>query len=100
MKFTKYKDVLHSQSVSLKWFEALHDWNDEIADAAPCDRPVKVIQGTKDTTVLFKYNLKFIKSKFPDVDVTMIDDGRHELFNESKELRDKSLVRVIEYLEE
>ncbi len=100
LEFNKHKDVLHCQKVSLKWVKSLHDWNDKMETVEPNDRSIAVIQGTKDTTVSYKYNLKFIKRKFPNVAVTMIEDGRHELFNESKELRQKSLDCAIEYLEE
>ncbi len=100
LEFNKYKDVLHCQKVSLKWVKAMYDWNDKMETVKADDRSVAVIQGTKDTTVSYKYNLKFIKSKFPNVTVMMIEDGRHELFNESKELRQKSLDCVTEYLDE
>ena len=98
LKFNRHKDVLHAQNVSLKWVKALHEWNDEIADAETSDKPVRIIQGSKDTTVSYKYNLSFIRDKFDDVQVTMIDGGRHELFNEGKELRDKVMASVINYL--
>ena len=100
LAFNKYKDVLHCEKVSLKWVKAMYDWNDKVEAVEADDRSIAVIQGTKDTTVSYRYNLKFIKRKFPDVTVMMIEDGRHELFNESKELRQKSLDCVTEYLEE
>ncbi|MCD6393635.1 MAG: alpha/beta hydrolase [Planctomycetes bacterium] len=99
LKFNKYKDVLHCQKVSLKWVKALYDWNDKVEAIEPDDRSIAVIQGTKDTTVSYRYNLKFIKSKFPNAAVTMIADGRHELFNESKELRRIVLDGIVGHLE-
>ncbi len=100
LEFNKYKDVLHCQKVSLKWVKALYDWNDKMETVEADDRSIAMIQGKKDTTVSYKYNLKFIKSKFPNVTVTMVEDGRHELFNEGKQLRQKSLDCATEYLEE
>ena len=99
LEFNKYKDVLHCQKVSLKWVKALYDWNDKVEALDPNDRSIAVIQGTKDTTVSYKYNLKFVKSKFPNVTVMMVENGRHELFNESKELRQKVLDGTVGYLE-
>ena len=99
LEFNKYKDVLHCQKVSLKWVKALYDWNDKIKTVEPNDRSIAVIQGTKDTTVSYKYNMKFVKSKFPNVAITMIADSRHELFNESKELRQIVLERTVGHLE-
>lgn len=100
LRFNKYDDVLHCQKVPLSWVKALHEWNDKVKDIAGSDKPVRIIQGDKDTTVSYKYNLRFIKSKFPDTHVTMIDGGRHELFNEGKQLRDKVMAATIKYLEQ
>ncbi len=100
LRFNKKGDVLHCQKVPLKWVKALHEWNDKVNDAAASDKPVRIIQGDKDTTVSYKYNLRFIKGKFTDTDVTMIKGGRHELFNESKQLRTEVMAGTIKYLEE
>ena len=99
LEFNRSKDVLHCQKVSLKWVKALHDWNDKMETVECDERSIAVIQGTKDTTVSYKYNLKFIKSKFPNVAVMMVENGRHELFNESQELRQKVLDGTVGYLE-
>jgi len=99
LEFNKYKDVLHCRTVSLKWVKALYDWNDRMETVEPDDRSIAVIQGAKDTTVSYRYNLKFIKRKFPNVTVMMIEDGRHEVFNESKGLRQIVLDGTVGYLE-
>lgn len=98
VRFNRRDDVLHCRDVSLKWVMALHAWNDRMADREVCDRPVKVIQGTKDTTVSYKYNLQFIRGKFPAAEVTMIEGGRHELFNEAEGLRREVLDATMAYL--
>ncbi|MBE0534304.1 MAG: alpha/beta hydrolase [Phycisphaerae bacterium] len=98
LKFNKYSDMLHCRNVSLRWLLALYEWNDRMADRGPSACGVKVIQGTKDTTVSFKYNLAFIRRKFPAADVTLIEGGRHELFNEAEGLREKVLDAVVAYL--
>ncbi len=59
----------------------------------------RYIQGRDDTTVAWKYNIKFIKTKFSDVDVRMINKGRHELFNEAEEMRNEVFSRIGSYLE-
>jgi len=99
LEFNRYRDVLHCQKVSLRWVKALYDWNDRIETVAGSERPVAVIQGTKDTTVSYKYNLKFIKSKFPNAAVMMVEGGRHELFNEAAGLRQQVLDGTVGYLE-
>ncbi len=59
-----------------------------------------IIQGTSDTTVAWRYNIKFIGKKFGDVKVEMIKNVRHELFNESPELRKKIFSKISSYLEQ
>jgi len=98
LDFIKNKDPLQSRELTLKWVRALHNWNEKIADAAVSNKSIKVIQGTSDMTVDWKFNIEFIESKFSDADVTLIETGRHELFNESTEIRSKVMTQIITYL--
>lgn len=98
IKFNRRQDVLHCREVSLRWMMALHAWNERMAKHEPCGHPVKVIQGTKNTTVAYKYNIQFIRRMFPAADVTMIEGGRHELFNEAAALRQEVLDVTVAYL--
>ena len=97
-EFNRKSDYLHATDVPLKWVKALFDWNDRVESLEPCKKPVFVIQGSKDSTVDWKYNIKFINKKFADVETAMIDGARHELFNESAELRNEVFQKIIEYL--
>lgn len=81
--FNRTQDRLHCQSISLRWVKALFEWNDTLASANPCPRPVLVIQGDKDRTVDWRYNLKLIGKKCPDTRIEIIRGARHELFNEA-----------------
>jgi len=87
-------DPLQGRTVPLKWVRALHQWNERIADYPTCDAQVKVIQGTGDTTVDWKFNTGFIKNKFSLVDMSFIENCRHELFNESANLRKKVFSQI------
>ncbi len=98
LKFNRNSDFLHCRAVPLKWVKAVHEWDDTLKDKKPANRPILVIQGDKDSTVDFKYNLEFIKKKLPLTSVTVINGARHELFNESDELRNRTIERVVEYL--
>lgn len=99
LKFVKYNDPLQARKFSLKWVEAVFRWNDKVTNAKSIARPVKVIQGTSDNIVVWKYNLKFIQSKFSDTEIKFIEKGRHELFNESAEIREMVFSQVQDYLE-
>ena len=98
LAFIKNKDPLQSRQLTLKWVRALRSWNERIASLPVSNKSVKVIQGTSDTVVDWKFNIEFIESKFSDVDVTLIEAGRHELFNESMEIRSKVMTQITTYL--
>jgi alpha-beta hydrolase superfamily lysophospholipase len=80
-------DPLQAKQVPTKWFSALVEWNKRIVETAPSTLPVMVIQGTADTTVDWKYNMEFIKEKFPRADILMIEAGGHQLINETLPMR-------------
>ncbi len=96
--FNKTQDYLHAKHLSLKWVKALFDWNAKIETMPACGREVLVIQGDKDGTVDWKYNLKLIDEKFPHATVQMIAGANHELFNEAMVYKKQALNRVGEYL--
>jgi len=58
-----------------------------------------ILQGDRDTTVDWRYNVRLLREKFPSANVEMIPGARHELLNEAAELRDKVIEKIIGYLE-
>jgi alpha-beta hydrolase superfamily lysophospholipase len=100
LEFNRTKDILHVQEVPLGWVKALYEWNDKIVNLPRRDRAVLVIQGTNDTTVDWRYNIKFIPSKLSNVKVSLIEKGRHELFNESLNIRSNVFLQIGDYLAE
>ncbi|MBU1260612.1 MAG: alpha/beta hydrolase [Planctomycetes bacterium] len=94
LKFVKHKDPLQAKNLSLSWTGAMFKWNREIADAQVSDRPVMVIQGTCENIVSWRYNLKFIQSKFSNTQIKLVENVRHELFNESAEIREKVFSQI------
>jgi alpha-beta hydrolase superfamily lysophospholipase len=99
LRFVKHKDPLQARKISLNWVNAMFKWNQKIADAPIIDRQVYVIQGTNDNIVSWKYNLKFIQSKFSNTQIKLVEKGRHELFNESTEIRTMVFSQIKDYLE-
>jgi len=92
------KDPLQVQMVPLKWVKALYEWNDKVATCGGCGKAVKIIQGTSDTTVAWKFNIKFIQRNFGEVQVTLLENGRHSLLNESADIRRQVFLQVSSYL--
>lgn len=89
--FNKTQDYLHCQHLSLKWVKALFEWNDKFETMSDSDRNVLIIQGDKDVTVDWKYNLDVLRKKVPNAEIKMIPGANHELFNEAPEYRRQAL---------
>lgn len=100
LDFVKNKDPLHTRKIPLKWVRALHKWNEKIEGLSGSSKAVKVFQGTEDSTVDWKFNVGFIRKKFSNADITMIENARHELFNESVDIRTQVFSQINSYLEE
>ena len=99
LDFVKNEDTLHSRELPLKWVCALHSWNEKIAGLDSCDRAVMVLQGAADKTVDWRYNVKFLKDKFTLIKINMVENARHELLNESVEIREDVFFQITHYLE-
>lgn len=95
LKFVK-EDPLQYNKIPLAWFKSLMAWNKNIKQYLKSEETLLVIQGDKDKTVDWKYNLDFIQEKFPHCKVRMVSGGNHQLFNEEQELLQKTL----EYIDE
>ena len=97
LSFNRHSDYLHCRYVSLDWVKALYDWNTRLAAATPCDKDVFILQGDRDTTVDWRYNLGLLREKLPAANVQMIKGARHELFNETPALREECMAKIIHY---
>ncbi|MHC4552052.1 MAG: alpha/beta hydrolase [Planctomycetota bacterium] len=97
--FNKTQDYLHAKHLSLRWVKALFDWNDKLQHAPGSDKEILVIQGDKDGTVDWQYNLGLIAEKFPNTKVKQIPGANHELFNEAPQYKQKALDYVTQYLQ-
>lgn len=98
LEFVKTKDPLLTTRVPLKWPRAFYAWNDRILSAQPCDRAIKLIQGIGDTTVDWRFNIKFLESKFSDVEVSLIKHCGHEMFNEAVDIRNEVFSQISNWL--
>jgi alpha-beta hydrolase superfamily lysophospholipase len=97
LAFNKTQDTLHCTSLSLRWVKALFDWNEKIERMAPCPRPILILQGDRDTTVDWRYNIRLLRDKFPAGRVERIHGARHELFNEAIEYRRQAMDLIGDY---
>lgn len=98
--FNKTQDYLHAKYLSLHWVKALFDWNDKLRTLSSSDREILILQGDKDSTVDWPYNLGLLREKFPHAKIEMFHKARHELFNESPKYRPKVLESIKQYLKQ
>lgn len=98
LNFVKHIDELQYKELPLKWFNSLSKWNDEIENKPSKDIDLLIIQGDRDSTVDWNYNLNFLKKKFPRSSVVIIEDGEHQLYNEKTRLRDLTFYEIANYI--
>ena len=61
----RMKDPLQHDEVSLRWYYSLLTWNNRIREYDPCGDKIYIVQGTKDATVEWQFNLNFIRWVLP-----------------------------------
>jgi alpha-beta hydrolase superfamily lysophospholipase len=98
LSFIRNEDPLQYRGIPLQWYDALIEWNEEIADLQKSDQQILILQGRSDKIVDFDYNLKFINEKFPNSSTIFIDNAKHQLFNETPKLRMMVFSEIIKYL--
>ncbi|GGM39910.1 alpha/beta hydrolase [Paraliobacillus quinghaiensis] len=91
-------DPLQTTEIPLNWVKALIAWNKKINNYGSTKLPTFLIQGNQDKTVDWKYNLDLIQDKFENLQSVQIDNGRHELFNESEPIRKIVFKEIQEFL--
>ncbi|WP_163538474.1 alpha/beta hydrolase [Gracilibacillus sp. YIM 98692] len=92
------KDPLQPKAIPTEWLSSLIHWNKEIHTYPTSNKETLLIQGTKDKTVEWKYNLNFVEEKFTKLHVSMIKNGRHQLFNEKLDIRNQVLQQIVRFL--
>ncbi|WP_117168697.1 alpha/beta hydrolase [Paraliobacillus sediminis] len=92
-------DPLQSTNVPLEWVNALMNWNKKIQQYHSSKKFIYLIQGNRDKTVDWKYNVQFLQRKFHNIQIAQIDQGRHELFNEAEPIRRIVFEHILTYLE-
>jgi alpha-beta hydrolase superfamily lysophospholipase len=88
-------DPLQCERLPSSWVTALGRWNRALAARSPCQRPLVVYQGDRDTTVDWKHNIPLLRRLFPKADVHMVEGGQHQLMNEAPELREQVIQDVL-----
>jgi alpha-beta hydrolase superfamily lysophospholipase len=93
-------DPLQARRVPLGWVEQLKIWNRRVAALPPTPHAIWVLQGTRDTTLDWKYNVRRLRKLFPKgCTVSLWPGGGHQLMNEAEPMRSQVLQTIREILD-
>ena len=82
-------DPLQLTHIPLSWLQAARVWYEELSiNRQKSTQDILIIQGMKDQTVDWKYNLPFINNIFPNSEIILIDNGKHQLINEEENIKE------------
>ncbi|MBC7752236.1 MAG: alpha/beta hydrolase [Candidatus Saccharibacteria bacterium] len=87
LRFVRLEDPLQSRKMAMSWILALSRWMPYM-EGLPASRfPVWLVQGERDQTVDWRYNIGYVKRKFRLKVTLLLEDASHQLINECKEIR-------------
>lgn len=87
LDFLWHNDPLQAGELGVDWIGAAKDWDVFIRSQDSSKVAINIVQGNNDNSVLWQYNLAFLRKKFPEQQLRIIDTGRHHLVNEIESLR-------------
>ncbi|MBN2384287.1 alpha/beta hydrolase [bacterium] len=96
--FVRHDDPLQVRQVKTAWLEAMLRWFFELDRKKSCSCPLLVVQGSRDRTVDWRYNLPFIVRKCPAAHQIIIPRASHELLNENPQFRRPALSAIVGFL--
>lgn len=89
LDFLENQDPLQPHRLPASWVTAFKKWLPGFEAAPRCGLSPVVIQGDRDETVDAEYDLRVIRDKFDEPDVYWLAGARHQLANESIDLRQR-----------
>lgn len=100
--FAKFvaQDPLQTLYCSQRWLHAAKQWLDRFLSFSEQDGQLVFIQGTWDTTVDWKFNLRELKKRAPQLRAHTIKKGYHNLSNEREPYRSQCFSLLTNELEQ
>jgi lysophospholipase len=84
-------DPLEGKTAPANWLSAMNAWNKRLEHYPLFQTPVCIIQGEKDNAVDWRYNMPALKRRFKPMPIHYIDNGGHQLMNESEPVKSQVL---------
>jgi alpha-beta hydrolase superfamily lysophospholipase len=97
LSFTK-TDPLQEKVLPVSWLHALSKWFKDESDEVREDLSFLMIQGQKDQTVNATFGIKKATWLYPNSTIILIENGRHQLLNESEVIREQTFFILQNYL--
>jgi lysophospholipase len=94
LQFLEHDDPLQTRYISVRWVDAMLRWESRFDYFDSSDKPVLILQGQRDTTVDWRYNIPLIRKKFPKAKYLPLQDAYHHLVNETPDIRAKIFAAV------
>jgi len=89
LNFLKHSDPLQSRHIPLEWVGSMKRWTEEFHDLPVSHKSMTIVQGDKDMTLDWRYNLAQFQQKLPNARVEIIANAQHHLANEAEGLRNQ-----------
>jgi alpha-beta hydrolase superfamily lysophospholipase len=99
LKFIHDEDPLQSRQIPIAWVDALIRWERRFESLPQSDRAPLILQGQRDTTVDWKFNISAIREKFPRAKYLPLQDAAHHLVNELPAIRAKMFAAMDLYFQ-
>jgi alpha-beta hydrolase superfamily lysophospholipase len=96
--FLKNKDPLQYRFLPMQWVTALKKWMRHFNALPTINYQPLIIQGEDDSTVDWKYNMPVINTKFSQAEILYLKGARHQLVNESEDIRRRTYSAMDDYL--
>lgn len=87
LRFVREQDPLQERWVPLQWVAAMRRWVAHISQLPACRFPVMLVQGHKDETVSWQFNINFVRKHFQVWHDVGLPEASHQLVNEREDLR-------------
>jgi len=87
LNFLKHSDPLQSRHIPLEWVGSMKHWTEEFHDLPVNQKSMTIVQGDKDMTLDWRYNLAQFQQKLPNARAEIIAGAQHHLANETEGLR-------------
>jgi lysophospholipase len=97
MEFLEKTDPLQARHIAVRWVDALLRWESRFDYLPASEKHILIIQGQRDTTVDWRYNIPAIRKKFPKAKYLPLQEAYHHLANESPEIRAKIFAAIDMY---